>query len=227
MNKNEDALRAVTEYLQKPNISQIGLANLNRLQAFLLMISVDNNFIMASIKHFKTAQEIYHSLRMPNGVAICQLGILKIFHDKFEEIVAEMLPEQKDKLIKKCLNLINNSYELFVKFQSDNGKIQCKLIENSLNEKIKTKINSGKDLKSEQVTIHYSSMIHVSGTQKIVKNRQKAVYWYWMSKNVVLLCILSSTPFSRTRLLSKYIWLLRNNSNLLLSEIWTPFIWEI
>ena len=178
MNKNEDALRAVTEYLQKPNISQIGLANLNRLQAFLLMISVDNNFIMASIKHFKTAQEIYHSLRMPNGVAICQLGILKIFHDKFEEIVAEMLPEQKDKLIKKCLNLINNSYELFVKFQSDNGKIQCKLIENSLNEKIKTKINSGKDLKSEQVTIHYSSMIHkdIIGSRHWNQNKDNCLW---------------------------------------------------
>ena len=101
MNKNEDALRAVTAYLKKPNISQIGLANLNRMYAVLLMISVDSNFTMTSIKYFKNALEIYHSLRMSNGVAVCQLGILKIFHDKFEEFVAEMLPEQKDMFYKR------------------------------------------------------------------------------------------------------------------------------
>ena len=164
MNKNEDALRAVTAYLKKPNISQIGLANLNRMYAVLLMISVDSNFTMTSIKYFKNALEIYHSLRMSNGVAVCQLGILKIFHDKFEEFVAEMLPEQKDMFIKECFCLINNSYELFVKIEWDDGKTQCKLIENSLNEKIKPKINSEKDLKSEHFTIHYSSMIHEDNT---------------------------------------------------------------
>ena len=158
MNKNEDALRAVTAYLKKPNISQIGLANLNRLHAVLLMISVDSNFTMASIKYFKTAFEIYNDLRMPNGVAVCLLRILKIFHDKFGEFVPEMLPEQNDKFIKECFSLIKNWYNLFNKNSLSDGTLQCKLIESSLKEKLKLYENQSNN-QEHHIEFQYSSII--------------------------------------------------------------------
>ena len=41
INKNQDALKSVSRYMKKSNISQISLANLYKIHAFLLMISID------------------------------------------------------------------------------------------------------------------------------------------------------------------------------------------
>ena len=160
MNKNEDALRAVTEYLQKPNISILGLANLNRIYAVLLMISIDSKFAMTSVQYFKNALNYYHEVRMPKGVAVCQLGIIKIFHDKFNDFVLEIPVEQKDKFIQELFWLIKNSYELFNKINWDNGASQCKMIESSLNERIKIRTENDKNGIIEPDTPIYSSMMH-------------------------------------------------------------------
>ena len=159
MNKNDDALRANAEYLQKPNISQIGLANLYRIYAVLLMISIDSQHAITSIKFFKKALKIYHTNDIMKGVAICQLGIWKIWHDRFEELTNDLSADWKDEFIKQFFNLNQNAYELFNEIGLQEGISQWSTIENSLKEKLENRRDYS-DQSSESDSFKYSSMMH-------------------------------------------------------------------
>ena len=159
MNKNEDALRANAEYLQKPNISEIGLANLYRIYAVLLMISIDSEHAISSIKFFKKALKIYHTNNIMKGVAIWQLGIWKICHDRFDELTTDLSNEWKDEFIKQCFSLNQNAYELFNEINWNEAASQWAMIETSLKEKLEGKQDTS-DKSSETDSIKYSSMMH-------------------------------------------------------------------
>mmetsp|Transcript_498 Transcript_498/g.440 ORF Transcript_498/g.440 Transcript_498/m.440 type:complete len:156 (+) Transcript_498:1513-1980(+) len=99
LHKHDDALKAVNEYLKNVHISLIARANLLRIQGFLLLISAEPENVINSIKSFKSSLRIFQNQRVIRGVAICQLGISKICHDRYNELVVKKTSEERTEFL--------------------------------------------------------------------------------------------------------------------------------
>lgn len=79
---------------------------------------------MDSIKSFKSSLRHYHSLGSVKGVANCQLGILKICHDRFSELTSTYSDFQKKEFLEKCDDLLANAIECYKEINSLEGVAQ-------------------------------------------------------------------------------------------------------
>ena len=72
INKQQDALKAVSEYLQKRGISDLGSANLYKLYAVLLVLNKNktNEDTMKAVKYFKKAGGLFYSVGCKKGLAL-------------------------------------------------------------------------------------------------------------------------------------------------------------
>ena len=131
--KNSDALRAIGEYLQKQDISDLALANLHKIYAVLLMISNEYQNSILALNYFKKAIEHYTNCSCKNkGIALCKLGIAKVWHDRMEELVNDSPDITENNFVNKLLMLVSTAKEIFEKYGDQSALYQWQMIQNSI-----------------------------------------------------------------------------------------------
>jgi len=153
LHKHDDALKAVNEYLKNVHISLIARANLLRIQGFLLLISAEPENVINSIKSFKSSLRIFQNQRVIRGVAICQLGISKICHDRYNELVVKKTSEERTEFLSQWCTMISNAIELFKELKFVEGEHQWVNIQNSF-----SKLQTNKEFKIGE-NVDYKSML--------------------------------------------------------------------
>lgn len=108
------------------------MANLSKLYAVLLMISNEYQNSIIAIKYFKKAITHFQSCGLEKGVAICQLGISKICHDRMNELIQENENITEKELINETIKLVSCAKETFDKLNDENASYQCLMIQKSL-----------------------------------------------------------------------------------------------
>lgn len=80
MNKYEEALETIQKYMEirneGPKVANITLANLHKICGVLFMFSREKDYALSAVKNFKDAIELYNSLGIADGSAVCMLGTL-------------------------------------------------------------------------------------------------------------------------------------------------------
>lgn len=79
LNKNTDALKALTEYLKKQELSPLCLANLYKAYGVLYLVNKEIKDSELAIEYFKKASKFYSDLGLKKGVAICKTRITTPF----------------------------------------------------------------------------------------------------------------------------------------------------
>ncbi|CAI2370088.1 unnamed protein product [Moneuplotes crassus] len=149
LHKLDDALKAINSYISRPEISLIARANLQKIQGFLLMISTDHENVLIALSAFRSSLQNFQNLKLIKGVAICQLGVAKICHDRYNELVIEKTPEEQKEFLSQCLEITNNSIDLFREVGFEEGQRQSTKIKESF-----LKVQS-----SESLNFEYKSMM--------------------------------------------------------------------
>lgn len=83
INKNGDALKAVSEYLTKRGISDLGSAILYKLYAVLLLMNKNqtSDDVQKAVNYFKKAGRLFYSIGCKKGLALCKFGLAKIHYE--------------------------------------------------------------------------------------------------------------------------------------------------
>ncbi|CAI2381433.1 unnamed protein product [Moneuplotes crassus] len=121
MEKFDDASRAINGYICISNISDIAKANLERMQAFLYMIRDDYENSIRALQLLRSALKIFQSLKLAKGVAICQLGISKIFHDNYDRLVAPKSTSEKEEFETQWKSLVMNCADICTEIGFEEG----------------------------------------------------------------------------------------------------------
>ena len=77
--KVTDALKAITEYLQKQEISTLGKANIYKTLGCLLMLSELDSDVSYSMETLNLALTYFSALKQKRGVAFTKFSILKLY----------------------------------------------------------------------------------------------------------------------------------------------------
>ena len=93
MEKRRDAIKAITEYMQKPGISELGRANLLKTHACILMTRnyKDINDIKKALKMFKQAGALFNTIGCKKGLGLCKFALAKV-HNEFMPELIKLLP---------------------------------------------------------------------------------------------------------------------------------------
>ena len=84
MNKTADAQKAVTEYLQKPNISDIAYGNLKRLNAMLSFSGDNQSGMNQAMILIREAIMSYYKAKSKLGIELwLEVGSLRSKHFKY------------------------------------------------------------------------------------------------------------------------------------------------
>ena len=84
--KVTDALKAVTEYLQKQEISTLGKANLYKTLGCLLMLNGLDSDVAYAMETLKLSLTYFKALKQKRGVAFIKFAILKLYCLKWKTI---------------------------------------------------------------------------------------------------------------------------------------------
>ena len=102
--------------------------------------------VLNSIQSFKSSLEIFKNLQLIRGVAISQLGISKICHDRYNEFIIDKSPKEKAEFLSQCNSVVDNAIELFEELKFEEGKNQCLNLKKSFSGIKNTEINPEKNL---------------------------------------------------------------------------------
>ena len=68
---------------------------------------------------------------MDLGVAICQLGVSKIYHDRYDEMVNNISSQDQSEFLDNCFKVLKDAIQLFEGLKFNEGKEQCLRIQQS------------------------------------------------------------------------------------------------
>ena len=113
LNKNSDAEKALYEYMQKSQISNITLANLYKAQAIILISSKISSDIQKSVSLFKKAAKYFTKVGLKKGVGVCKFGLAKIYWDRWNDLPQPESGKAEEKYKEQALNMCINALKLF------------------------------------------------------------------------------------------------------------------
>lgn len=62
-----------------------------KIYGVLLLLTLDDQLVASAVSYLKAALKIYNSLGILKGIAVCQLAIIKICHDYYEQEISKLV----------------------------------------------------------------------------------------------------------------------------------------
>jgi hypothetical protein len=137
LNKKTDALKAVTEYLQKRGISELSKGNLLKARAVLTIMQKQGD-IMQVVRDLKQAGAWFYSVGCKKGLALCKFALAKIYYEWWNDLLKLIPDKTDDMLYEASLNFVQNSLKLFKQIGWVRGQYYWEKHEDLLKKKMNT-----------------------------------------------------------------------------------------